>query len=129
MRDYMGNTPKKIKYNNDMLIGTKKKAIKLDAIQTKIDVCTSLLIIQIGIIAEAIVNIANVLIGKKAAKYKTIVVNATKIPPRAIFFAFIKPPLSALNENFLLCVSLTEYSCCVIKSTIIFYTANSAALT
>ncbi len=42
---------------------------------------------------------------------------------------FIKPPLSALNENFLLCVSLTEYSCCVIKSTIIVYTANSGALT
>ena len=42
---------------------------------------------------------------------------------------FIKPPLSALNENFLLCVSLTEYSCCVIKSTFIVYTANSGALT
>ena len=42
---------------------------------------------------------------------------------------FIKPPLSALNGNFLLCVSLTEYSCCVIKSTIIVYTTNSGALT
>ena len=31
-------TPKNIKYKNDILIGTKKKEIKLDDIYTKIDV-------------------------------------------------------------------------------------------
>ena len=46
-----------------------------------------------GIKADAIVNIANVLIGNIDVAYNTIVVNATKIPPRAISLAFIKLPL------------------------------------
>ena len=86
--------PKKIKYKNDILIGTKKKAIRLDAIYTQIDVWILLLIIHTGIKAEAIVNIASVLIGSIEVAYKTIVVNATKIPPSAISLAFIKLPLS-----------------------------------
>ena len=48
-----------------------------------------------GIKADAIVNIANVLIGNIDVAYNTIAVNATKIPPRAISLAFIKFPLLA----------------------------------
>ena len=86
-------TPKKIKYNNDILIGTKKNAIKLDPIYTKIDVFTLLLIIAMGIIDEATVSIANVLIGSIEVEYNTIVVKAINIPPNDISLGFIKVPL------------------------------------
>ena len=47
--------------------------------------------------ADAIVNIANVLIGNIDVAYNTIIVNATKIPPIAISLDFIKSPLLAAS--------------------------------
>ena len=72
-----------------ILIGTMKNAINAEAIYTKIAVLTSLLIIHIGIIAEATVNIVNVLIGINEVKYRIMLVNATIIPPNVISLDFI----------------------------------------
>ena len=72
-----------------ILIGTMKNAINAEAIYTKIAVLTSLLIIHIGIIAEATVNIVNVLIGINEVKYRIMLDNATIIPPNVISLDFI----------------------------------------